>query len=515
MSRSLELNRRDLMKLMAAAGVTAFGYSLSTSPALAEQPVRGGKLRLGLKGGSTGDSLDPTVLSAAVQYFMAFQFGNCLVERGPDGKLMGELAESWEPRDGGKTWVFRLRKGIKFHNGAEFTADDIMHAINRHIAPDSRSSVKAQLSRVERVTSNDPLELTVELKQIDVNFPYLLTSPAMIAVPKDAAPDSAIGTGPYVVDEAEPGVRYVLHRNPDYFKSDRAWYDEVEILVLNDETARISALVSGTVDAITLVPPQLVSGIQKAPGLKIANAASSTFNLFVMRCDIEPFNNKDLRLAMKYAVDREQMVKAVLSGYGDVGNDSPINEVFPLYSDDLPVHSFDIEKAKDHYRKSGHSGPIQLQVSDAAFPGAVDAALLFQQSAARVGIEIAIKREPADGYWDDVWLKSPFCVSYWAANSTEDQALSIAYETGAPWNDTYWSNPEFDKLLAEARSELDEAKRKAIYRKAISMVQEDGGHIIFMFPQTIVGYTEKLAGFELDHFGATGKLTERSWFRAS
>lgn len=325
MTQKYELNRRELMKAVAAASVATFGYALPTYADDADKPVRGGRLRLGLKGGSTGDSLDPVALSAAVQYFLGYQFGNCLVERGPDGKLRGELAESWEPQEGGKKWVFKLRSGI----------------------------------------------------------------------------------------------------------------------------------------------------------------------------------------------DREQMVRNILSGYGDIGNDSPLNEVFPLYSDDLPVHSYDIDKARDHYKKSGHSGPLQLQVSDAAFPGAVDAAALFQQSAARAGIEITIKREAADGYWDDVWLKSPFCVSYWGSNTTEDQALSIAYQTGAAWNDTYWSNAEFDKLLADARSELDDAKRKTIYRKATSIVQEDGGHIIFMFPQAIAGYSKKLVNFHLDHFGATGKVTERSWFRAS
>ncbi len=93
--------------------------------------------------------------------------------------------------------------------------------------------------------------------------------------------------------------------------------------------------------------------------------------------------------------------------------------------------------------------------------------------------------------------------------------MSIAYESTAPWNDSHWANPEFDKLLVEARSELDDTKRKAIYRKAIALVQEDGGHIIFMFPQTIAGYSSKIRNFDLDHFGATGKITERSWFGAA
>jgi peptide/nickel transport system substrate-binding protein len=502
------INRRDVLR-----GTLALGLASATGvPARAATPKRGGKFVVGVKGGSSTDSLDPVFMLAPVQGFVSYQIGNRLVERSPEGELIGELAQDWSPVEGGKAWVFNLRKDVTFHNGKPLTAQDMAYSINRHMGPGSTSGAAGQLERIDRISVEGEHQLTVHLKDVDVGLPYLMANYQLFAIPEGVEPDAGVGTGPYVLDVAEAGKRYTFHRNPNYFKQDRAWFDEVEILVINDETARISALLATSVNAITHVPARLASRLSSTPQVNLATSDSSTYNYFAMRCDVAPFDNKDLRLALKYAVDREAMVKQLLGGYGELGNDSPINSVYPLFSDDLPAFSYNIEKAREHYAKSGHSGTIELKASDAAFPGAIDAAQFFQASAKEAGIDIQVIREPADGYWENVWLKAPFCASYWGANSTEDQALSIAYQTGAPWNDTAFSNAEFDQLLSDGRRELDPSKRKEIYRRAVEIVQGDGGHIIMMFPQSIAAVQKNIAGLRIDNFGAWGKVTEQSWF---
>ena len=127
-----------------------------------------------------------------------------------------------------------------------------------------------------------------------------------------------------------------------------------------------------------------------------------------MHCNTAPFDNNDLRMALKLAMDREEMVDKILRGYGSVGNDFPINSAYPLFSDDIEQRKFDPDKAAFHYKKSGHYGSVLLRTSDVAFPGAVDAAQLYQQSCAKAGITIEVKREPGDGYWSEVWNKQPF-----------------------------------------------------------------------------------------------------------
>ncbi|MDL2410321.1 ABC transporter substrate-binding protein [Rhizobium calliandrae] len=506
------ITRRDLLASSAALGVgAAVGVTFWSSKAAAETPRRGGKLIVGVKGGSSSDSLDPTLIPSQAAAYLTYQYGSWLIERSPEGELGGELAESWEPLEGGKRWVIKLRQGVKFHNGKEFTAEDMVYSLNRHRGPDTKSPAVSLMKPIEEITVDNPYQLTISLKEPDVGLPYLLAYIHLVAQPKDENPASAIGTGPFVLDKAEPGKRYTFHRNPNYFKPNRVWFDELEVLVINDDTARISALLSGSVHVISEVPPNLVPNLKNVPNLSLSSSPTSKFYYFVMRVDQPPFDNPDLRLALKYAVDREAILNNVAPGYGEIGNDTPINSVFPFYSNDIPKHSYDIAKAKEYYKRSGHSGPIVLHTAE-VFPGAVDMSVIFQQSAAKAGITVELKREPVDGYWDNVWIKAPFCVSYWGSLTTEDQAFSMPFASGAPWNDSHWERPEFDKLLAKARAELDPVARKAIYREAAMMIHDEGGHITVMFTHDIQALSNKIQGYTIFPFGEDARNTQNCWF---
>jgi peptide/nickel transport system substrate-binding protein len=214
-----------------------------------------------------------------------------------------------------------------------------------------------------------------------------------------------------------------------------------------------------------------------------------------MQCTTPPFDNNDLRLALKYAVDRKEMVDKVLRGYGTIGNDIPVNASYPLFPEGIEQREFDPEKAAFHYKKSGHSGPITFITSDVAFPGAVDAAQLFQQSCAKAGITLDVQRAPGDGYWAEVWNKKPFSASYWVGRPTQDQQYSTAYLSTADWNETRFKREDFDKLVVAARAELNEDKRKAMYRDIALMVRDDGGAIIPMYNDWIDAVSDKVEGY--------------------
>ena len=185
--------------------------------------------------------------------------------------------------------------------------------------------------------------------------------------------------------------------------------------MVNDPTARITVFESGKAHMINRVEPKVVALLKRAPGLEVISTPGRGQYLFLMHCDKPPFDNAELRLAMKYAIDREQILKLCLQGYGSIGNDQPINSPYPFFAADIPQYQFDLDKAKFHVKKSGFDGNILLHTSDVAFTGAVDAATLLQASAAQAGIKIDIKRDPGDGYWDNVWNKEPFCASFGAA----------------------------------------------------------------------------------------------------
>jgi peptide/nickel transport system substrate-binding protein len=149
-------------------------------------------------------------------------------------------------------------------------------------------------------------------------------------------------------------------------------------------------------------------------------------------------------------------------------------------------------------KKSGHTGPILLRTSEAAFSGAVDAATMFQQHALRAGIELQIKREPADGFFNNVWNVEPFVASYWGGRPVQDLMYSVGYKSDADWNETRWVRPDFDRMLTEARGELDEAKRKAIYRDMAMLVRNEGGVIIPMFNNFIDAVSTNVKGYIRD-----------------
>ena len=234
-----------------------------------------------------------------------------------------------------------------------------------------------------------------------------------------------------------------------------------------------------------------------------------------MRTDTAPFDNNDLRLALKYAINRQEMVDKILDGYGGVGNDSPINAAYPLFDETLPQREFSIEKAKEHYAASGHDGsPIELIVADTAFPGAVDAAALFQQTAEAAGIPLVIKRVPDDGYWSDVWNVKPFCASYWGGRPVQDQMWSTAYLSTADWNDTAFRRPDLDELILAARGETDQAKRKDLYAQINKIVHEEGGTICPMFNDFIEAISDKVEGWEPNpnYEMMSGFASAKTWF---
>jgi peptide/nickel transport system substrate-binding protein len=287
--------------------------------------------------------------------------------------------------------------------------------------------------------------------------------------------------------------------------------------VINDNTARTAALQSGQVHMINRVDPKIISLLAGAPGFGVKSAAGRGHYVFIMECDKPPFDNNDLRMALKLAINREELVEKILGGYGSVGNDFPINAASPLFDETIPQRAHDPAAAAEFYKKSGHDGsPIILQVAETAFPGAMEAAQLFQQTANAAGIPLELKREPDDGYWTNVWNVAPFCASYWGGRPVQDQMYSTAYVSTSEWNDTRFKNARFDELLTAARSELDPVKRKAMYSEMAYLVRDTGGLILPMFNNFVEIVADSVGGWLVDANQElmNGKALQKCWLKA-
>jgi peptide/nickel transport system substrate-binding protein len=512
-----QVNRRDFLGRAAALGLAApLASGLLSSSVLAAGPQKGGTMKLGMVGGTSTDSLDPASFSSQVPYTFGKAWGETLTETDPgDGSAVPVLAESWEASADAKSWRFKIRKGVTFHNGQEMTADDVVATLLRHSDENSKSGALGIMKTIQGIKKDGDDGVMISLDNGNADLPFMVSDYHLIIQPNGGtdAPDAGIGTGPYKISVNEPGVRHSAERVEGHWREGVGHADSIEILVINDLTARMAALTSGQVHMINRIDPKTIGLLKRAPNVSIENASGRGHYVFIMHCDKEPFANADLRLALKYAMNREQMVEQILRGYGSVGNDFPINAAYANFSDDIPQRTFDPEKAKFHYKKSGHDGSVLLRTSNAAFNGAEDAAVLFQQSCAQAGIPIEIKREPADGYWSNVWNVQPFSTSYWGGRPTQDQMYSVAYQSTADWNDTKWKRPAFDELLITARAELDDARRKEIYREMALMVRDDGGLILPMFNDFIDAVSSKVGGFVKDPAGelSNGFAPIRSW----
>ncbi|MCO6184691.1 ABC transporter substrate-binding protein [Rhizobium sp. L1K21] len=503
-----------------AAMVGAFGAfgGLLPSRAQAEEPKRGGTLKLGLKGGASTDILDPATYSASVLFVAGRLWGDTLVESDPKtGAALPSLASSWVPSADASVWTFKIRDDVSFHDGSKMTVSDVVATLKRHADEKSQSGALGLLGSIVSVEEKAG-DLVVTLTEGNADLPLMLSDYHLIIQPKGGvdAPNAAIGTGPYIMKAFEPGIRGVFEKNPNDWRSDRGFVDAVEITVMNDATARVAALSSGQVHFINNVVPKTVPLLKRAPTVEILRSAGKGFYSFLMHCDTAPFDNNDLRLALKYAINREELLEKVLGGYGTLGNDYPVNSNYALAPEGIEQRVYDPDKAAFHFKKSGLDRPVLLRTSEAAFPGAVDAAILFQESAKKAGIEIDVKREPEDGYWSNVWNVQPFCASYWGGRPTQDSRYSTSYLSTAQWNDTRFKREDFDKMLIQARAELDETKRKELYKVMALMVRDEGGLILPVFNDYIMASTKQIKGF-VDDIGndlSNGYVGSRVWFDA-
>jgi len=498
--------------------------SLAASPSLLPRRVRaapkkGGHFRVGKGHGETSDTLDPGTHDNGFMIGLAHAYCGYLTEVGPDGSVQPSLAESWESTPDAATWRFRLRKGLTFHSGKKVTPGDVIASINHHRGEDSTSAAGPIIAEITGIQAEGSNVVVFELQAGNADFPFTLTDYHLAIVPeKDGKADwrAGDGAGAYRIDEFDPGVIAELSRFADFWADDRGFFASIEMLVLQDPNARTSALLSGSADAIDKIDLKTVAHLQRAPGVVVHSVAGNQHYTFAMSCNRNPYTEVNVRRALKHGIRRQELVDKILQGYGVVGNDHPIGRGQRFYNEELAQTEYDPDKAKSFLKKAGmDSLTVDLHAADAAFPGAVDAAVLYQDAARAAGITINVVREPNDGYWADVWMKKPFTAVYWGGRPVEDAMFSTAYQSGAAWNDSFWSNARFDELLLKARAELDEAKRRAMYYEMQKIVNEDGGVVIPMFASYVFATTEQV-GYP-DQFGSNWDMdgerwAERWWF---
>lgn len=411
------------------------------------------------------------------------------------------LADSWESNAEGTVWTFRLRKGVTFHDGSPLTADDVVWTYRRLLDPETKSPALAELGflKADSIQVGDSETVKVTLDSPRFELPIVMASMFALVI-KDQATTEQIfskpnGTGPFMMSDFAPGAaKYVLDRNPNYWRSGLPKAECVELSAITESVARIAALLSGSADVATSVDPTTAETVKANPALKVVPSPGGTALTFSMFTDAPPFNDVRIRQALKLVIDREAMVQTALLGFGVPGNDNPVPPTSPdAYRSDLIPR--DVTQAKQLLADAGYASGIKidLNISD-TYPGTMAMGQAYQQMAADAGIEINLVVTPAADYFDVVWLKKPFVASNWGARPTSS-ALAVAYRKNAPWNETHWFRDDYDALLDEAAVTADGDKRRQILQKAQQLLAEEGGVIIPMFFTVLAVVKEGCSGY--------------------
>ena len=511
--------RRDLLTMLVAGGMQASlagGLATLATTAHAQTPRKGGRITVATNASGVNDTLDPAKQANQTDYCRGFMFYNGLTVL--DGSLTPhpQLAEEFTTQDA-KTWVFKLRKDVTFHDGKPLTPADVVFSIMRHKDAATASRAKVLADQIESVTASGPNEVTFRLSSPNADLPVILGTYHFHIVKAGTTDFNAgIGTGPYKLKELKPGVHSVAVRNENYWKPNRPYLDEIELVGITDESARINALLGGQLDLIQAVSPRSIERVTAGGKYAVFETKSVSYTDLIMRRDSTPGNNPDFVLAMKYLFNREQLLKTIQLGRGVVANDQPIATSNRFFYKGLPQRPYDLDKAKWHIQKANlGSTPIPVVTSPAA-SNSVEIALVMQYAARQIGLNLDVKRMPADGYWSTHWMKHPVGFGNVNARPSADLALTLFFKSDAPWNEAGWKNEKFDQLLVAARGEVDQTKRAQMYTDMQVLINNEGGIGIPMFISSLDGHNSKLKGLSQIPIGGMmgSSFAEHVWLDA-
>ena len=499
-------SRRDVLKLMMVTGVslvTAQNLLFTGKQALAATPKKGGSVRMAANLHGPDDQLDPPRFTSSIDYVRGRATYNSLVQHNNDLTTRGELAETIEPNADASEWTLKLRKGVVFHDGTPFTADDVIYSMNRHMGEDSTSVIKSVLASIQEWKKVNSHEVKCVLNTPNSDLPTLLGL-YQTKIVKNGTTGDGIGTGPFVLDTFEPGVKSVHSRNENYWR-EGANLDLIEITAITDPVARVNALIAGDVQLINQVAPSAFRQIEEADNVTLLSTpAAVQLGICVLK-NAEPGMNDDFVKGLQYIQDRERVVKRILRGKGTVANDTPISIAHgPDFCSELPQREFDPDKAKFHFEKSGYSS-AELYVAPVA-SGIEEVCLLAQANCAKIGFDLQLKKVPTDGYWGAVWMREPINVVTWNMRPTAQSQMAIQFGPGAEWNDTYWNNERMGVLLRAVLSEIDPAKRHEMMCEMQTLIHNGSGMVIPAFTNINDGIAANIMGMPTVPLGALGAL---------
>ena len=456
---------------------------------------------LGYEWSGEKQSMDPADMHSGDDAYHTFAVYNRLVDVDDNFNLKPELATEWSVSGDGLTWTFKLRPGVKFHSGKDFTSADVVYSFKRLLDEKTGSGARAVLAFLdpEGIKAPDPMTVTFTTPKPVVELPVLITNKFTNIVPDGAkAADLRLkedGTGPFMQEQFTPNAPVrILRKNPNYWDAGKPKAECLKITVAQEAVSAIAAMKAGQVDLMLNVDPSVIGSVKDDPNVQLLETGASNSMTISMWVDTAPFDNPKVREALKLVVDRQAMVDTVLLGFGETAADNPVPVSNPAsYVKEAPKQ--DIDKAKALLAEAGYKDGLKFDLYTAeGVPGMVRMAQVYAEMAKAAGIEINVIVTPAESFWDDVWLKKPIVTSAWSMRPP-GEGLAVAYTQNAKWKETHWERPDYDALLLKANTTADEAERNKLFQQTGQLLATEGGVILPMFVHQVLALRKGCDGY--------------------
>jgi peptide/nickel transport system substrate-binding protein len=521
------LERREFLRIATLLGVSAasaYGLAGLTAPAIAQTaaPKKGGIVRIGMR---VQDLKSPHTYSWIEAGNAARQTLDYLTFTGIDNVTRPNLVEKWEASPDLKTWTMTLRKDVTWRKGRKFTADDAVWNLTRVLDAKTGSSVVGLLkgfmltefetdevdAKTQAKKKSTKLWDASAIQKVD-DFTFKLNGqvanltipealfhyPLLICAPEEngAFGVGSDGTGAFEMTELEVGKRAVFVARKSGHWGGGAHIDRFEIIDIGeDPAAQVAALASKQVDMIYQGAIATLPAVEKLPHVTI-NSVDTAYTAVARVHGIKPFDDKRVRQALRLATDTDATLKAAHRGLGKPGDHHHVAPAHPEYAD-IGGSKRDVAKAKALLAEAGYPNGIDTEIAARPAP---DWELLAVQAMVEqwkeAGIRVKINVMPSAQYWDN-WTKVPFGFTTWAHRPLGTMVLGLAYRSGASWNESKWSNKEFDALITEAEGYLDVAKRRAVMAKIEAIMLDDGPAVVPLW-RAVFNYTDKkIKGYKI------------------
>jgi peptide/nickel transport system substrate-binding protein len=526
-----EIGRREFVRRCAGLGMSLAAVqnlvsAFAGAPAFAaDAPNRGGVLKAAFSADPAG--FDPVRGPSGMSHVVIEQVYSTLMALDPDAKPYPELAQSYKVTNGGLTYTFNLRKGVKFHNGDELTADDVKFSFDRLRAPKSGYSYGAQVETIKSVDVVDRYTVRFQLSKVTGPFLIYMAFPGSSIVPKKLVGSGhdlnakPVGTGPFKFLSYEPRSAIKFQRNPDYFEKGKPYFDAMEYRIISDITALTDALLSGVVNFSNEIPPKDFAKVKASSGLTAVTLEGSRYNWLLLNNTKKPFDDPKVRQAVSLAIDRQALVDGAFFGLA-----TPIlGGVIPQWNWGYADIKFappkgDPAKAKAILTEAGYAkGVSGVEIGmtlPSSFPNIMAMGPIVQANLAKVGIQAKLGTMEIPRYWDEVWSTSNFGITmmYWLSPLADpDDFVTNNYHCGMAINVQKYCSKEMDALLEQAKSAPTLEARKDLYRKMQELSMQDMPIVPLVNGWLLIGHTNKLRNYRPMRTGFLKTLKD-AWLEA-